>query len=179
MADKRINALATTAPNTASDDFLAVDGTTNGTRKLNAFSPSFGGNLSVTGTATTGGTITVGVGFASAATLALNQTGVANAYLSQKATSGDLALGNGGGDQLTIAKSTGVVNISSTTASTTTSTGALVISGGLGVAGAINAGGAISIGNTVNIVSPTSPNRTITMVIGGTTYYLAAKTTND
>jgi hypothetical protein len=39
--------------------------------------------------------------------------------------------------------------------------------------------GAIAIGNTVNTVSPTSPNRTITMVIGGTTYYLAAKTTND
>ena len=39
--------------------------------------------------------------------------------------------------------------------------------------------GAIAIGNTVNTVSPTSPNRTITMVIGGTTYYIAAKTTND
>jgi hypothetical protein len=37
----------------------------------------------------------------------------------------------------------------------------------------------IAIGNTVNTVSPTSPNRTITMVIGGTTYYLHAKTTND
>lgn len=37
----------------------------------------------------------------------------------------------------------------------------------------------IAIGNTVNAVSPTSPNRTITMVIGGTTYYLHAKTTND
>ena len=39
--------------------------------------------------------------------------------------------------------------------------------------------GAIAIGNTVNTVSPTSPNRTITMVIGGVTYYLHAKTTND
>lgn len=33
--------------------------------------------------------------------------------------------------------------------------------------------------NAVNTVSPTSPNRTITVVIAGTTYYLAAKTTND
>lgn len=33
--------------------------------------------------------------------------------------------------------------------------------------------------NAVNSVSPTSPNRTITVVIDGTTYYLAAKTTND
>ena len=32
---------------------------------------------------------------------------------------------------------------------------------------------------SVNSVSPTSPNRTITVVIGGTTYYIAAKTTND
>lgn len=32
---------------------------------------------------------------------------------------------------------------------------------------------------SVNTVSPTSPNRTITVVIGGTTYYIHAKTTND
>jgi hypothetical protein len=43
----------------------------------------------------------------------------------------------------------------------------------------IDSAGAISIGNTVNAVSPTSPNRTVTIVIGGVTYYLAAKTTND
>jgi fibronectin-binding autotransporter adhesin len=73
----------------------------------------------------------------------------------------------------------GLVRVGDTTASTSTSTGALTVSGGIGVAGAANFGGAIAIGNTVNTVSPTSPNRTITMVIGGTTYYLAAKTTND
>lgn len=32
---------------------------------------------------------------------------------------------------------------------------------------------------SVNTVSPTSPNRTITVVIDGVTYYIAAKTTND
>ena len=32
---------------------------------------------------------------------------------------------------------------------------------------------------SVNTVNPTSPNRTITVVINGTTYYIAAKTTND
>ena len=37
----------------------------------------------------------------------------------------------------------------------------------------------LSISNPLNIVSPTSPNRTITMVVGGTTVYIAAKTTND
>ena len=60
MADKRINALATTASSTASDDFIAVDGTTNGTRKLNAFSPTFGGNATVTGTQTVNGSGTFG-----------------------------------------------------------------------------------------------------------------------
>jgi hypothetical protein len=60
----------------------------------------------------------------------------------------------------------------------------------------IQSGGALSAGTTVstaapvggaglwelgiaNAVSPTSPNRTITIEIGGTAYYLAAKTTND
>ena len=32
---------------------------------------------------------------------------------------------------------------------------------------------------TANAVSPTSPNRTLTVTIGGNTYYIAAKTTND
>jgi len=52
MADIRINSLPTTASASSSDDFLALDGATNGTRKLNAFSPSFGGNLTVSGTGT-------------------------------------------------------------------------------------------------------------------------------
>jgi hypothetical protein len=51
--------------------------------------------------------------------------------------------------------------------------------GVLATTGAATFGGAIAIGNTVNTVSPTSPDRTITMVVGGTTYYIAAKTTND
>jgi hypothetical protein len=41
MANKRIKDLATTATTTASDDFMAVDGTTNGTRKMNAAAPAF------------------------------------------------------------------------------------------------------------------------------------------
>ena len=41
MADIRIKDLATTATTTASDDFMAVDGVTNGTRKLSAAAPSF------------------------------------------------------------------------------------------------------------------------------------------
>ena len=43
----------------------------------------------------------------------------------------------------------------------------------------IGLAGDIKIGNTLNSVSPTAPNRTITMVVGGVTVYIAAKTTND
>lgn len=50
MADIRIKDLAVTAGSSASDDYLAVDGSTNGTRKLSAYSPTFGGNLTVSGT---------------------------------------------------------------------------------------------------------------------------------
>jgi hypothetical protein len=57
MSNIRIKDLTTTAATTASDDFVAVDGTTNGTRKLNAYSPTFGGNLTASG-----GSITVSGG---------------------------------------------------------------------------------------------------------------------
>lgn len=40
-------------------------------------------------------------------------------------------------------------------------------------------GGTILVAPAVNSVSPTSPNRTIEVKIGATTYYIAAKTTND
>jgi hypothetical protein len=52
MADIRINALTTTATSSASDDFIAIDGAANGTRKLSVYSPTFGGNLIVSGTGT-------------------------------------------------------------------------------------------------------------------------------
>ena len=41
MADIRIKDLPTTATQTASDDFIALDGTVNGTRKIDASAPSF------------------------------------------------------------------------------------------------------------------------------------------
>lgn len=62
MADTRINALATTAAASAADDFVAIDGTTNGTRKLSAYTPVFStvtasGSMAVTGAT---GTVTLG-----------------------------------------------------------------------------------------------------------------------
>jgi hypothetical protein len=53
MADIRFNSLPTTAASTASDDFLAIDGSANGTRKLNAYSPTFGGNVGIGAAAST------------------------------------------------------------------------------------------------------------------------------
>ena len=55
MADIRIKDLATTAASSASDDYVAIDGASNGTRKLSAYSPTFGGNLTVSGTGYVGG----------------------------------------------------------------------------------------------------------------------------
>ena len=180
MADKRINALANTASSTASDDFIAVDGTTNGTRKLNAFSPTFGGNATVTGTLTVNGagTSKVGgilrVGDASTGLYLAEDTG-GNAYVTTGVgtaatgflfgtssnipirfqinssvvarfapTTGNLLIGTE-----TDISGSGGLKVAGTTASTTTSTGALVVgngtSGGLGVGGAANIGGALSM----------------------------------
>jgi hypothetical protein len=68
--------------------------------------------------------------------------------------------------------------------SSTTGANFATSSGNVGIgtaspASKLDVNGELRIGNTVNTVSPTSPNRTVTIVIGGTTYYLAAKTTND
>jgi hypothetical protein len=50
MPNIRIKDIPTTASATSSTDFIGIDGSANGTRKLNAFSPTFGGNLTVSGT---------------------------------------------------------------------------------------------------------------------------------
>lgn len=286
MADKRINALANTAPSTASDDFIAVDGTTNGTRKLSAFSPTFGGNATVTGTLSSAGDLSV-TGTSAQVILGQSSGSALTYYIRPSQAGGAIQIVQDSGtvnrwlslggvnnsavytESLRITNG-GHVAVTNTTASTTTSTGALVVgngtSGGLGVGGAINAGGTItstngsgsgllgmrsssgnasyvfwsetgvadrgilgfnngsstlsyrsfsssfstgtevfsvtSAGNittggnittaapaggtaaawklgTVATVSPTSPNRTIEVDIGGTIYYIHAKTTNN
>ena len=265
MADIRINALATTAASTASDDFVAVDGSANGTRKLNAFSPTFGGTLTASGTASVTGQINGSAGYQfrgatgvsyellryvggtnnpgifaevnestkkvtiiASGSLVTGQTlglgaegsealtiGTANATLSGNLTvsgTGNNIFNSGGGNFLigTAADTgqklqvAGVVNssgagytnsgyqITNTTASRTTgwfqsNSGTTILRDVTGTADLLSVdlsgnatfAGSIAIGNTVNTVSPTSPNRTITMVIGGTTYYIHAKTTND
>jgi len=194
MADIRIKDLTTTASSTASDDFIAVDGTTNGTRKLNAFSPTFGGNATVTGTLTVNGSGTYGsINMPSATTLGaglafgtditiyrnfanqLSTTayaltgGVSGAGYFSIIASGSsvLTFNNGNGESFRVGASRGVnigdtadvaagsLKVSGTTASTTTSTGALVVgngtSGGLGVGGAASIGGPILVGTSSDV----------------------------
>ena len=177
MADIRIKDLTTTASSTASDDFIAVDGTTNGTRKLSAFSPTFGGNATVTGTLTGNSTIT------GANLISSVNSGAANgseftafsALVGTDASLGPCRINIGAlpsatfgsrygyiacydsgdyrklylGGSPGIAATGGQILIPATIASTTTSTGALVVgngtSGGLGVGGAANIGGALSM----------------------------------
>ena len=100
-----------------------------------------------------------------AVNLAYLSTGWAGAFLTGGPTAESAALYTGGNFPISIGISNAEVARFSST--------------GLAVTGALSATGALAIGNTVNTVSPTSPNRTVTIVIGGTTYYLAAKTTND
>lgn len=171
MADIRIKDLTTTASSSASDDFVAVDGTTNGTRKLNAYSPSFGGN------ATVGGTLTV-TGFAKTSThtslggsgsvisFSANNNvdtglpaawngnyGIGVQYLGSSSNAFFIGDGSAGStyfytrtsstntSRLSIDNSTGTVTIPATTDSTTKDTGCLVLEGGLGVEKAVNVGG--------------------------------------
>ncbi len=55
MPDIRFKDLPSTAGETSSDDFIAIDGTISGTRKLSAFSPVFGGFVHATGSLSTDG----------------------------------------------------------------------------------------------------------------------------
>jgi len=196
MADIRIKDLTTTASTTAADDFFAADGTTNGTRKLSAFSPSFGGNATVGGTltvsgagssafaTTTGFSISTGVttpsggvgvgAIGTGGSFYVNTPSLNSNYGSGLAIDGSYPGGtgaqsvvnvkafgvmSGGGYGSTLSFQTtlngtfnevmkltsgSVVQVLGTTASTTTSSGALVVgngtSGGLGVGGAIFCG---------------------------------------
>jgi len=164
MADIRIKDLTSPASSTASDDFIAVDGTTNGTRKLSAFSPTFGGNATVTGnlTVNTALSVTNGVsaneltctggyavlrgfgGSADTGALYLGQS-TNNNFISSNLTTMASYIAN---TAITSTVAAGF-RVLTSTASTTTSTGALVVgngtSGGLGVGGAANIGGALSM----------------------------------
>lgn len=73
MANVRINALTTTATSAANDDYLAIDGTTNGTRKI------LGSSFALLSGATFTGTITSTLGTLTTSTPALDASQTWNA----------------------------------------------------------------------------------------------------
>jgi hypothetical protein len=176
MPDIRIKDLTTEASASVTSDFLPIDGNT-GTRKLSAFNPSFGGNATVGGTLTVnGGTLTL----SGAAYPRLTSNGTSGgAFQIQKNgtnyglfygndtdtivdsnTSSNIVFQTGGATRATVNSS--AFTISLTTASTSTSSGALVVgngtSGGLGVGGAVNIGGTLTANGTTFNLSTASAN---------------------
>ena len=81
MADIRIKDLATTATTTASDDFMAVDGSTNGTRKMNAATPAFLTSVTTPSLTSPAATNLTLAGGSSGASLVLGQGASGNATL--------------------------------------------------------------------------------------------------
>jgi hypothetical protein len=112
MADIRIKDLATTATTTASDDFMAVDGATNGTRKLSAATPAFLTSVttpSLTSPASTNLTLAGGAGNSS---IILTPAGTGNVGIGTTSPTYQLSL-LGTSASTTVGTSTGIEIISS------------------------------------------------------------------
>ena len=181
MADIRIKDLTTTATQTASGDFIAVDGVTNGTRKLSAASPSFNGTVSATtfsgsGSAITGLPLTTGVTgtlpVANGGTGQVTAQDALNALLpSQTGASGKVLQSDGTNTSFVTPASSGTV----TSVSVTTANG---VSGSVATSTTTPA---ISV--TLGAITPTSVNSVIvsgastpTLAVTGTTSVSGANT---
>ena len=158
MPDIRINAL-TEASASVTTDFLPIDGST-GTRKLSAFSPTFGGNATVGGTLTVSGASVNSSGTNSVVkstdgAVVTKVQSVLGSTLGIVGTESnhDLGVYTNNTTRLNISAA-GVVSISGTTASTTTSSGALVV--GNGTSGGLGVGGAITLGGRLNAFGTTA-----------------------
>jgi hypothetical protein len=206
MADTRINALST-ATVSLSDDFLPIDGTTAGTKKLSAYNPSFGGNATVGGTLTVNGDVLVSTGgkaiysqgYVTAKDVQVNllSRGTNNGwttglhfYSSNTDYSATLLHNPGNGELQIYTNATSSnytasdiallintskqVQVKATTASTSTSSGALVVSGGVGVAGAINAGGTLRVVGSSQIIRVRHDAATIDFTNTAQDAYVAA-----
>ena len=131
MADIRINSLPTTASASSSDDFLALDGATNGTRKLNAYSPTFGGNVTASGNLTVSG-VTTSAGISNSGALTFTAAiGQVAGSIAKNATYGLTYYGvTGSSNDNTMLNASGAVVLSNPAGTTNaTLTGNLTVSG--------------------------------------------------
>jgi hypothetical protein len=190
MADIRINALATTAASTASDDFVAVDGSANGTRKLNAYSPTFGGNLTVSGTALLGTSdansgayfdYNTGIGGASALWMKQTTKSAATATLVGGGTYTVLNAASGGSVLIRIANADGITLDSSRN---TTIAGNLTVSGTQMQMGGVNpfiqgttGAGYIQFQNAGDVVVASNTGKLV-LIANGSTRATVATTGN-
>jgi hypothetical protein len=188
--------VAVTGALSATGEIASFGSSGNVNNRLKA-SYNSGSGVALFGPDSNGGTTSLNIGVSNAGTyntvLGISTTGLAvtgaststgakrimtnNVYYAGTTSGGasQILIGIGADDNTAIVSKSGntiKMDASGSTVGTFSSTG-------LAVTGALSSTGALAIGNTVNTVSPTSPNRTVTIVIGGTTYYLAAKTTND
>jgi len=149
---------------------------------------SIGGFLPLSGGALAGGTVAApsltfgdaGTGFYNAGTnsLGISASGTGRVRL----TTADFRFSSGlvaswAGSTVATAADTGLSRVSAGIVAVGNGSAANVT--GTLRAAALAAGGSDITVTAVNSVSPTAPNRTITISYGGTTYYVAAKTTND
>ena len=157
MADIRIKDLPTTASLTASDDFIAIDGTTNGTRKLNSAAPSFLTSVttpSLTSPAATNLTLTSGL-------VGTNKVNFPDTLTASSSTAGAVTIGNGTA-ATNVAIGGGKVNIGDTTAGAANA-GALVVAGGLATGAASYIGGGLTVNgpsNDYNFIRNNATNST-------------------
>ena len=146
MADSRIN-LLTSAPVTTSDDFFVIDGATNGTRKLNAYAPSVGGLAAFNGS-TVVDSLPTAAYFGSNKRVSIGYDNANNFGFVATQDSGI------SWQELRLNPYGGMVKVPTSTASTSTITGAFVV--GNGVDGGIGASGSIWSGGTLTATSGTN-----------------------
>jgi hypothetical protein len=113
------------------------------------------------------GTGNIGIGFIAGRNLETGNYNVIlgnNDGLSIDGTNNNILICDGQGNIRISVNSSGIVTVPGNTVSSSTTTGALVISGGVGIAGALNIGGAVSVANSTN---STSTNSGSIVTLGG------------
>jgi len=167
----RIKDIATTASASSNNDFLAIDGLTNNTRKLSAFSPVFGGSVTANSTGSF-----FGDGGAAVADRALTVRSIQGSNFRTVASFVNTTTGTGATTSLEIISdgTTGFLQTYGPTYGTGAyASGAFLVNGGANAVVGLSAHGAggyikfiqQSFGNEIARFSPTNAN----LLIGGTT----------